>query len=43
MPKISIDEHTKKKSLLAQLQNERNPFWQHWRDCADYILPTRYV
>lgn len=43
MPKISIDAHTKKKSLIAQLRTERQPFWQHWRDLSDYILPTRYV
>lgn len=41
--KVSLEEHNQKKALLASMQQSRQPFWQHWRDCADYILPQRYV
>lgn len=29
--------------MFAAMQQARQPFWQHWRDCSDYILPQRYV
>lgn len=41
--KISVEEHNKKKTMIAMMQRERQPFWQHWRDLADYFLPQRYV
>lgn len=41
--KINPEAHQKKKSVLAGMENEREPFRQHWRDLADYILPTRYA
>lgn len=32
----------KKKQLLAALKSARQPWWEHWRDLADYFLPRRY-
>lgn len=43
MPKIPIEEYNKKVALVASLDRERMPFWQYWRDLADYLLPSRYV
>lgn len=43
MPKVTTDILAKKVARLSQMQNERNPFWQHWRDLASYFLPSRYV
>lgn len=40
---ITAEEHQKKKAMLSMMKLERQPFWQHWRELADYILPTRYV
>lgn len=34
--------HRKRKNLIASLADDRLPWWGHWRDCADYILPKRY-
>lgn len=30
-------------STLSALRTDRLPWWRHWRDLADYILPRRYV
>lgn len=35
--------HTKLKNVLSAMQTERYPFWQLWRDLADYYLPRRYT
>lgn len=43
MPKISTEEHNRKKALVSSLEQDRMPFWQYWRDLADYLLPSRYV
>ena len=43
MSAISLELHNKKKAVISQLQLERRPFWEIWRDLADYILPSRYV
>jgi hypothetical protein len=42
---MKIDEalHEQKKQTLAALRNERQPWWSHWRELADYYLPRRYV
>lgn len=31
------------KRTLTGLETDRQPFWQHWRDIADYFMPKRYV
>lgn len=33
----------KKKQLLSGLRDVRLPWWEHWRELADYILPRRYI
>lgn len=43
MPRISVDQHNRKKSRVKALEDERRPTWSHWRDLADYYLPRRYV
>jgi hypothetical protein len=43
VPRTSIEIHAKKKQLVAKMQQDRQPFWQYWRDLADYYLPQRYV
>lgn len=43
MPSITLELHNKKKALVSQLQLERRPFWELWRELANYILPSRYV
>jgi hypothetical protein len=42
---MKIDEalHEQKQQTLAALRNERQPWWSHWRELADYYLPRRYV
>lgn len=40
--KIDEEVHRKRKTLIAGLANDRLPWWQHWRDLADYVLPKRY-
>lgn len=40
---ISVDFHNKLLGTLAAMEVDRQPWWQHWRDLADYILPRRYV
>lgn len=41
--KISVDAHSKMLGSFAAMAVDRQPWWQHWRDLADYILPRRYV
>lgn len=41
--KIPEDEHRRMKQRMAVMQNDRRPFWQLWRELADYYLPKRYV
>lgn len=41
--KISVDAHQKMLSTFASMAVDRQPWWQHWRDLADYILPRRYT
>lgn len=43
MPQISEAEHKRLKQVMAELRNERQPFWSLWRDLANYYLPKRYV
>lgn len=33
----------KKKQLLSGLRLTRQPWWEHWREIADFFLPRRYV
>lgn len=40
---ISQDEHMRLNQVLATLKTERLPFWNLWRELADYFLPKRYV
>ena len=42
MPSISIEIHNKKKNVVKGLQDERQAWWQHWRELADFYLPRRY-
>lgn len=41
--KISAAAHTRRKQIFTQLSIDRLPFWNHWRDLSDYLLPSRYV
>lgn len=41
--KVSVEFHNKKIATLASMQLERQPWWTHWRDLADYYLPRRYI
>ena len=41
--KISDKEHQTLKQVMAELRNDRAPFWTLWRELADYYLPKRYV
>lgn len=36
-------QHQKMKQVIAELRNDRLPFWTLWRELADYYLPKRYV
>lgn len=40
---ISIDNFRLMDETMTGLRNARYPFWQLWRDLADYYLPKRYV
>ena len=33
----------KLQSKMAALDNDRQPYFSLWRECADYVLPRRYV
>jgi len=41
---MKVDEklHTSKRLALRGLEDERNLWWTHWRELADYYLPRRY-
>lgn len=41
--KLSIEQLVKLGTTMSALQLERYPFWQLWRECADFILPKRYI
>lgn len=41
--KISADRHMKLQSSIAAMKTDRQPWWQHWREVADYFLPRRYA
>lgn len=41
--KISVECHTKLMGSISSMAVDRLPWWNHWRDLADYILPRRYV
>lgn len=41
--KIAPELHSKLLGTVAAMEVDRQPWWQHWRDLADYILPRRYV
>lgn len=43
MVDISADFYRKKSSLAVGLRNDRLPWWNIWRDLADFYLPKRYV
>ncbi len=43
MPKISEQQHKLLKQVIAELRNDRLPYWTLWRELADYYLPKRYV
>lgn len=40
---ISPERLKQLKSTLAAMQNERLPFWNLWRELANYYLPKRYT
>jgi hypothetical protein len=40
--KISVETHQKMLGTISTLEADRLPWWQHWRDLSDYILPRRY-
>ena len=41
--KIAAENHRLAKQTMAELRNERYPYWSLWRELADYFLPKRYV
>lgn len=41
--KIADDFHGLQKQTFSALQQDRLPFWQLWRELADFYLPKRYV
>lgn len=41
--KIKPETLQKKVQTLSALRKARQPWWQHWRELADYFLPRRYV
>jgi len=40
---IAEDLHQKKIALMEALRRDRLPWWNIWRDIADYYIPKRYV
>ncbi len=40
---ISEEALNKRVALMHALENDRLPWWIHWRDLADFILPKRYT
>lgn len=43
MPETTAEVMEKKKQTVSAMERERQPFWQYWRELADYYLPQRYV
>lgn len=41
--KIDVEAHNKKKAILKGMEEERQAWWPHWRELADFYLPRRYV
>lgn len=41
--KISPKEQRRLQSIIAELRLDRRPFWELWREIANYYLPKRYV
>lgn len=41
--KISDSAADKLVGTLAAMRSDRQPWWEHWREVADYVLPRRYV
>lgn len=40
--KISSEERRKLSGRFSALERDRLPWWQHWRELANYYLPRRY-
>lgn len=40
---ISLEVHRRLKAVIKGLQDERQAWWVHWRELADYLLPRRYI
>lgn len=41
--KIGDKERLRLNGIIAELRNDRLPFWTLWREIANYFLPKRYV
>lgn len=42
MPNVGMELYRQKQSKIAGLRQDRLPWWEHWRELADYYLPRRY-
>lgn len=40
---ITEERHRKLMETIAAMRLERQPWWEHWRTLADYLLPRRYI
>lgn len=40
---ISTEIHNQKKQTMAALQRDRLPWWNTWREIADFYIPKRYI
>lgn len=43
MADIPREAHKRMHNLIAALREDRQPWWQFWRDLARYITPRRYI
>lgn len=41
--KINATEQKRLQGIIAELRSDRLPFWNLWREVANYFLPKRYV
>lgn len=41
--KINPNEQKRLQGIIAELRSDRLPFWNLWREVANYFLPKRYV
>lgn len=41
--RVAHDVLSRKKQTLSALRLARQPWWEHWRELADFYLPRRYV